>query len=383
MRRNAWGFGIAIAGGIAVILSLPNQGTGASQRAALRSSLHTGADVYEAACASCHGVDGRGAPHALLGFDVPLPDFSDCSFVTREPEGDWFGIVHDGGPTRAFDKLMPAFGEALTDDQINKSLEHVRSFCGDDNWPRGDLNLPRPLITEKAYPEDELVLELAGSVEEPYAVSADLVFEKRLGARSQVEIVLPFAVHQVQSGDSNDLRWGEGAGDIALGFKTALLHSMRTGSIFSFGAEVFFPTGDEKDALSTGTFKFEPYLAFGQIIPIVGFIHLQGGAELSADPDAAGHEAFWRGAFGRSFSQRGFGRTWTPMVEVVGGMELESGAAPEWDVVPQLQVTLNRRQNIMANVGVMIPVSDFGPRQTQVMAYLLWDWFDGGLTEGW
>jgi hypothetical protein len=70
------------------------------------------------------------------------------------------------------------------------------------------------------------------------------------------------------------------------------------------------------------------------------------------------------------------------MVEVLGSRELISDAPTHWDVVPQVQVTLNTRQNIMANVGARIPV-DGSDRNVQVMGYLLWDWFDGGLLDGW
>jgi hypothetical protein len=47
-----------------------------------------------------------------------------------------------------------------------------------------------------------------------------------------------------------------------------------------------------------------------------------------------------------------------------------------------VQVTLDKRQHIMLNAGLRIPVDD-PERDTQLMAYLLWDWFDGGLLEGW
>jgi hypothetical protein len=50
--------------------------------------------------------------------------------------------------------------------------------------------------------------------------------------------------------------------------------------------------------------------------------------------------------------------------------------------VPQIQITLNRRQHIMMNVGYRMPVDD-ASRTSQIMVYLLWDWFDGGFTEGW
>jgi hypothetical protein len=46
-------------------------------------------------------------------------------------------------------------------------------------------------------------------------------------------------------------------------------------------------------------------------------------------------------------------------------------------------VTLSRRQHIMASFGVRVPANNRAGRPVQVMFYLLWDWFDGGLREGW
>jgi hypothetical protein len=37
----------------------------------------------------------------------------------------------------------------------------------------------------------------------------------------------------------------------------------------------------------------------------------------------------------------------------------------------------------MANIGVRIPLDKPGTRSTQIAFYLLWDWFDGGLRDGW
>src|SRR5688572_28164313 len=98
--------------------------------------------LYEAACAACHGPDGRGMAANLIGFDTPLPDFTDCSFVTVEPDADWMAVAHDGGPVRAFDRMMPAFGEAMTDAELQQTLDYIRGFCTNTAWPRGELNFP-------------------------------------------------------------------------------------------------------------------------------------------------------------------------------------------------------------------------------------------------
>ena len=73
---------------------------------------------------------------------------------------------------------------------------------------------------------------------------------------------------------------------------------------------------------------------------------------------------------------------WSPMVELLADRDLRTGAKTNWDVLPQFQVTLNRRQHIRANVGVRVPASNREGRSAQVVFYLLWDWFDGGLSGG-
>ena len=137
------------------------------------------------------------------------------------------------------------------------------------------------------------------------------------------------------------------------------------------------------DGIGKGIFRFEPFLAIGQIIPGDNFVQLQGGAELSTDLDVAAHEIFWRGALGHTFTQGRFGRAWSPMVEVVGGWEVEDDAEVEWSLVPELHVALTQRQHVMLVLGAEIPVTRFEERQITVMLSLLWDWFDGGFTEGW
>ncbi len=345
------------------------------QRAAL-APPKTGEELYQEACANCHGPNGTGAPRSQVAFDAPIPDFTDCNFATREPDGDWIAVAHQGGPTRGFSEKMPAFGDALTEAQLQKIMDHIRSMCPDDDWPRGELNLPRPLVTEKAYPEDEAVLTSSVDVENEGAVMNEFVYERRFGARNQLEVVVPFGFRERSDGS-----WTGGhLGDVAIGTKRAVYHSLESGSIFSLTGEVLLPTGAEEQGFGSGTTVFEPFASYGQILPAGGFFHFQGGAEIPLTRPT--QEAFFRGTLGKSFASGRWGRTWSPMVELLGSRELESGATTHWDLAPQMQVTLNTRQHVMLNVGVQIPVDDPG-RDTRVTVYLLWDWFDGGFLEGW
>ncbi len=339
----------------------------------------SGKQIYLANCAQCHGVDGRGAQRPEVGFDLPLPDLTSCRQFAREPDHDWAAVIHDGGPARAFDRVMPAFGDAMTREQIDAVIAYVRTFCPNPSWPRGELNAPRALLTEKAFPEDEVVLTSAWTAAEgSSAVANKLILEKRIGAGSQFEAVLPFSFQQAGTGT-----WAGGIGDLVLGAKHVVAHSRRTGSIFSVAGEVLLPTGSRASGFGKGVTILEPFASFGQLFAADGFVQAQVGAEIPVDDTRANKEAFWRLAIGRSFTDGEFGRTWAPMCELVAAREVGGTEGALWDVVPQLHVTLSTRQHIMANVGVRLPLNSRTGRRPQLVMYVLWDWFDGPLFGGW
>jgi len=347
------------------------------QKGTVDTTLKTGAELFAAACSACHGPDGKGKEASQLGFDVPTPDFTDCQFAPREPNADWVTVAHEGGPVRGFSPHMPAFGGAFSEADLYKIIEHVKGFCSAPEWPRGELNLPKALFTEKAFPEDEWVMTTSVGMG-PARVSSQFVYEKRFGPRNQIEIKLPLAVART-NGD-----WNGGAGDLALGFKRAISHSVDRGYIFSLSGEVILPTGDSAAALSNDTTVFETFVTFGTLLPSDSFFQFQGGVELPTDTTMASNEAFWRATIGRTHTQHApFGRAWSPMVEVLAARELESGATTHWDIVPQFQVTLNTRQHVRFNVGWRTPLSERRGRSSSLVFYFLWDWFDGGLRDGW
>jgi len=346
---------------------------------AAHGQTRDGRAVFETACAACHSSDGRGRTSSEVGFDLPLPDFADCDFASREPNGDWSAIVHRGGPIRGFDSMMPAFGEALSDAEIESAIEHLREFCTDPRWPRGELNLPRALFTEKAFPEDEAVITTTAVTEGPDSLTHQFVWEQRFGTSNQIEISVP--ITRADLGDPEG--WASGTGDLAVGVKHVLAHDLDRGSILSVGGELVLPTGDEAKGFGQGTTVLEASVMYDKLLAHDSFVQIQAIFESPHD-SALEDELTVRAALGRTWATDGtFGRAWTPMLEILGTRELESGARTEWDVVPQFQVTLNARQHLMAAAGLRIPATDSGPRSTELVFYLLWDWYDGGVLEGW
>ena len=342
--------------------------------------LETGREIFEAACIGCHGPGGAGQPPDTLGFEPPatFPDFSDCNGSTRERTWDWRAVIHEGGPRRGFSELMPSFGEALTPEQIDRVMAYLREQCPESAWPLGELNFPRPLFTEKAFPEDEWVIQTSVNANGDGAVANKIVYEKRFGARNQIEIVVPFSFEQ------REQEWVGGVGDLVAGYKRVLFSSLPAGSIASVVGEVALPTGHEARGLGLGVPKFEAFAAFGQILPRLSFVQAQAGIELPTDTERAPRAVFGRIALGKSLAEdQGFGRLWTPMIEILTDRELESGARTNWDIVPQFQVSINRRQHVRLNIGIRQPLNNTEGRSTQVAFYALWDFFDGGLRDGW
>ena len=286
-------------------------------------------------------------------------------------------ILH-GGPARAFSQIMPAFRELLTSDQIDDVITYLRSLCTDKHWARGELNLPRALITEKAFPEDEEVISTAVNATGTPGNTTDIIHEQRFGVHNQIEVDVPITF-QDQSHT-----WYGGVGDATIGLKREMFSSLRTGSILSLFGGAIVPSGNKNRGFGTGTTTFETFAAFDQLFPTNTFVQLQAGANLPRHTDVAPQVVYWRAALGQSFAaDHGLGRLWSPMVEFVADRDLVDGAKTNWNAVPQMQVTISRRQHIRGNLGFSQPFTNTRGRQNQIVFYLLWDWADGRLLRGW
>jgi hypothetical protein len=193
-----------------------------------------------------------------------------------------------------------------------------------------------------------------------------------------IEVIVPFDF-------TNDGRsWGSAFGDLALGYKQKLFHSVRRGSIFSVGGEIAAPTGNTTLGTGGESTLFEGFAAFGQILPGSSFLQVHTGFELPAHPDDVPRAYYLRTALGKTFStDGGLGRRWSPMVEFIADRELVSGAATNWDIVPEVQIPMSKRMHILGSIGFRIPANNTAGRQKQVLFYVLWDWMDGGLLQGW
>jgi mono/diheme cytochrome c family protein len=339
-----------------------------------------GERIYKSGCIACHGSRGQGAPEASTEFKRPdtFPDFTRCDQTTPEPNSAWKDVILHGGPWRGFSQIMPAFDELLTSEEIDDVIAYMRGFCSNSHWPRGELNLPRALVTEKAYPEDEFVISTAVNATGAPGFTTDFIHEQRFGVKNQVEFDVPLNVQ------NQNHSWNSGVGDVTFGLKRVIFSSLHTGSILSLQGGILPPTGDSKRGFGSGTTTFEPFAAFDQLFRTNTFLQFQAGADLPAHTNVAPQNIFWRATIGQALAgDQGLGRMWSPMFEFLADRNLQKGASTNLDVLPEMQVTISRRQHVRLNVGVRAPITNTAGRTPEVLFYVLWDWADGKLWEGW
>jgi cytochrome c2 len=341
-----------------------------------------GQAIYKAGCIACHGENGKGAPESMTVFKRPdtFPDFTDCAGTTPEPNGNWKAAIVHGGPSRGLSQIMPAFGDLLTDEQINDVMAYMRGFCKNvHHYPLGELNLPRALVTEKAFPENEIVVSTAANASGAPAWTTDVIDERTIiDARTQLETDIP-----VNYADQNH-NWTAGYGDITLGVKREIFSSLRTGSILSLQGGFLLPTGDSKRGFGSGTTQFEPFAAFDQLFKENTFLQFEAGADLPFDTSVAPRSMFWRATAGQAMApDHMLGRLFSPMVEFLAVRDFKPDASTDWDVLPEMQVTISRRQHVRTGFGVREPFTNRDGRAPQIMFYLLWDRADGKLWSGW
>jgi len=173
-------------------------------------------------------------------------------------------------------------------------------------------------------------------------------------------------------------------GDIVLGLKRVMFSSLPAGSILSLQGSILFPSGNHARGFGAGTTTFEAFASFDQLFRTNTFVQTQLGADLPRHTQVAPQSIFFNTALGQSLApNHGLGRLWTPMFEFLAARDLVDQAKTNWDVLPQMQVTISRRQHIRADLGVRVPVNNKQGRAVQLIFYLLWDWQDGRLNEGW
>ncbi len=319
------------------------------------------AALYEQHCARCHGADAAARqPPANLA--VPPFNFRRCGVASGEPVAEWVQAIRDGGAAVGRSPDMPAFGDKLAAEDIESLARALRALCTDAGWPNGNLNFPRPVTVEKAFPEDEVVFgtSLAHGPGDERMLRLDATIEKRLGKRSMVEVTLPGGA----SWGTPD--GGAEAGDLSLALKHVLFADRQGSQIVSAGLEVTLPTAPAASSLGHGTPLYEPFVAAGLQrgrTYVQTILSLEFPADRPWDDRELGYGVY----VGRDLSASS--TPWTIGAEFTG----ENRAVA---ITPQIRKAITRTGALAVGLGVHIPLNERGEEPVCTLFYLAWDFLE-------
>lgn len=328
---------------------------------AQESSPKTVPEMWDAWCARCHGKDGTGKVPTPTVTVEPM-DFTDCRVTTPEGDSDWEAVIAKGGPVAGLSSQMPAFGDFLTPAQVTEFVAFIKKFCGERNWPSGNLNLPRPMFAEKAFPENELIFApmISHRKDEPVSISFATIYEQRIGKRGQIEMVLPM------ESVSQDGTRASGFGDFEVGAKYALNPSAAN-HLFSAGFDVSAPTGSDGKGLGSGQFVFEPYLSTASVIGSQSYLQAQLKLEFPQNNAWQDRVTVYNIYFGRD--ARLLPSTFTFGVEL-------NGEDDEVAITPQIRKGLSRTGALAGAFGVRLPLNHRDDQGVTWVGYLLWEYLE-------
>ena len=313
-------------------------------------------EMWGAWCARCHAEDGSGRIAEPTVTAAPM-DFTDCKVTTPEPDADWERAIAKGGPGVGLSPQMPGFEDSLSPEQIRGFVSHIRAFCTQGGWPSGNANFPRPIVTEKAFPENEFLI--LPSISHDREVEVAALYEMRVGRRSMFEIEVPVVS---LPGDKRV----SGIGDIAVSFKHTVFASASRPAIVSLGLEAVMPSGNAEKSLGHGTMIVEPFITAGRTVHD-WYVQGQVTVELPADRDKADRALVYNVYMGRDTSPAP--DTWTLGIEL-------NGENHELAVTPQVRKGLTGTGALAASIGAMVPINEREERGVRWVGYLLWEFLE-------
>ena len=111
---------------------------GASGISASGTTQTSGAQIFAARCAVCHGAQGQGAANWKIRDEdgrLPPPPLNGDGHTWHHADGVLYRIVRDGGAdfgaSGGSGSNMPSFGETLGREQIVEVLEYIKTLWAD------------------------------------------------------------------------------------------------------------------------------------------------------------------------------------------------------------------------------------------------------------
>jgi len=217
-----------------------------------------GARVFGKNCVICHGNTAKGDGVMAKSLPVQPANLTDCRRTAEDPIEVLEGTIRHGGTYTGLSSVMPAWGKKLSDQEISDVAAYVKTLCTKKDWLTGDFNFPRPLVTGKAFPEQEVIFGGKYGQGEVDQSSTSLALEYRLDGLTNMEVSTSVRRTNAaaESGHS-------GIGDTSISMKRVLTYSYESNYLITAGIKAQFPTGNEDFGLGAGEIIWQPSLRAG------------------------------------------------------------------------------------------------------------------------
>ena len=86
--------------------------------------------LYEATCASCHGVSGKGDGPSGQALQPKPADFATA--LKGKDEAYLIKLITEGGTSVGKSPMMPAYQGVFSDEQIRDLIQYVKRFASPD-----------------------------------------------------------------------------------------------------------------------------------------------------------------------------------------------------------------------------------------------------------
>ncbi len=106
-----------------IYMSIP-----AKVRAVSGDAAAAGLEVHKKHCLKCHGPEGKGDGPAGKLLKTKPADWSDKAKLSKISDDELFKIILKGGEAAGKSKLMPAFEEKLSEQDIHNVIAFIRSL---------------------------------------------------------------------------------------------------------------------------------------------------------------------------------------------------------------------------------------------------------------
>lgn len=124
MRQNNSVWLISAAFGAVCLFALSSSPASAAEDTYARATRN-----YDAYCVQCHGINRNGKGVNSRDMSVQPRDHTDSKGMSDIPDNEIFRAIKEGGLAVNKSVLMPAWGNVMSDAEINELVAYLRHVC--------------------------------------------------------------------------------------------------------------------------------------------------------------------------------------------------------------------------------------------------------------